>query len=76
MNRALKRALRANDARNILKNCAVPIAADFYAISSVKVDALLVWADKWQYRKPRNANGSRARYFHAYLQRLASQGED
>ena len=76
MNRPLIRALRADDARNILINCGVRISDDFHALPSDKVAALLAWADKWHYRKPRNANGSRARYFHDYLQRLAAHSKE
>lgn len=76
MNRPLIRALRANDARNILINCGVRISDDFHALHSYQVQSLLDWADKWHYRKPRNANGSRARYFHAYLQRLAAHSRE
>lgn len=46
--------------------------ADFHALSSADVDRLLVWADICKYRKPRNANGSRGRYFFARLQRIAN----
>lgn len=41
--------------------------ADFHTLSSSVVDELLKEADKIGYRKPKNANGSRGRYFHAYL---------
>jgi hypothetical protein len=42
------------------------------ALAGAVVDRLLVYADAYEYRKPRNANGSRARYFHAYLRRMAA----
>lgn len=44
---------------------------DFHALPSDRVTQLLAYADLYRYRKPANANGSRGRYFHAYLQRLA-----
>lgn len=54
--------------------CAILVGAqaggDFHALRSSQVDALLTAADRYKYRKPKNANGSRARYFHAYLQRV------
>lgn len=58
-------------ARVVLQNCGIPHGADFHALSSSKVDSLLAWADQCRYRKPRHANGSRARYFHDMLQRNA-----
>lgn len=45
------------------------IARDFHTLSSEEVERLLAEADSVKYRKPKNANGSRARYFHAKLQR-------
>ena len=46
---------------------------DFHALTSDQVDGLLVEAAAHKYRKPRNANGSRARYFHAHLRRVAAR---
>jgi hypothetical protein len=63
------------DARAILESCRVPIGADFHTLTSAQVDALLTVADQRRYQKPRNANGSRGRYFHAMLQRRASREE-
>lgn len=62
----------AHAARETLRLCRVPIGADFHTLDSDRIDALLTAADLARYRKPRNANGSRARYFHALLQRRAS----
>ena len=42
---------------------------DFHELPSWQVDALLKHAGKRNYRAPKEANGSRARYFFAYLQR-------
>lgn len=64
--------LNKTDARGILALCHVPIGADFHRLTSAQVDALLAHADAYGYRKPRNANGSRGRYWHAHLQRLAA----
>jgi hypothetical protein len=60
------------DAIDALNRCNVPVGADFHTLSSSQVEALLVQADRLRYRKPANANGSRGRYFHAYLQRKAA----
>lgn len=60
-------------ARQILRNCAIPIGADFHTLPSGKVFSLLCWMDSCGYRKPRNANGSRGRYFHDMMQRRAKR---
>lgn len=49
--------------------------ASFHALPSAAVEALLRLADADGYRKPRNANGSRARYYHARLIRAAGRKE-
>ena len=59
-------------ARNVLRACGVPLGADFHTLGSTTVEALLEHADRDRYRKPRHANGSRGRYYHAMLQRRAS----
>lgn len=46
-----------------------PITKDFYELSSSEVDVVLTHADAAKYRKPKNANGSRGRYYWAKLQR-------
>jgi hypothetical protein len=43
---------------------------DFFTLSAEEVGRLVEEADRWGYRKPMTANGSRARYFYAYLVRL------
>jgi hypothetical protein len=48
---------------------------DFDALSRDQVSRLLIYADKYEYRKPSNAAGSRARYWHAYLLHRAQQAE-
>lgn len=62
------------DARAIL-NRTHTAGVDFHILPADRVDALLAEADTLSYRKPRNANGSRARYFHAYLTRTAARRE-
>ena len=71
MSRKFAAENQTRTARAILANCAVPIGADFHTLPSSKVDSLLAWADSQRYHKPRNANGSRVRYFHDMLQRRA-----
>jgi len=48
-------------------------ADDFHALRSEQVEGLLHWAKAYGYRKPKNANGSKARYFFAMLQRYANK---
>lgn len=47
--------------------------ADFHALSSAQVDRLVHWAKAYGYRKPKNANGSTARYFFQLLARHANR---
>lgn len=58
------------DARAILTMCGCACEDNFHTLNSDKVERLLLHADANKYRKPSNANGSRARYWHAYLVRL------
>lgn len=46
---------------------------DFHALPAESVARLIVEAEWVRFRAPKNANGSRARYFYAYLQRLARE---
>jgi hypothetical protein len=59
------------DALETLKYLKIEVGQDFYTLSSSQVEKLLEEADRVKYRKPRNANGSRGRYFHDRLQRHA-----
>ena len=65
--------LQPDEARQLLRLCGIERGADYHALESSKVDALISAADAMRYRKPRNANGSRGRYFHAMLQRRATR---
>lgn len=61
-------------ARGIATRWQIPLDSDFHTLDSATVERIISAADEWRYRKPYLANGSRARYFHAYLQR-AAQGK-
>ncbi len=61
-------------ARAVLDFCNVGEDQDFFTLSSRQVDALLMYARRDKYRKPRNANGSRARYYLARLHRMIARG--
>ena len=52
----------------------IPLDRDYHALPSDVVDRVTAAADACKYREPRNANGSRARYFHALLQRTVARG--
>lgn len=52
-----------------LIDCGININQDFYTLSNSQVCDLLEMADIQSYRRPKNANGSRARYYFAALQR-------
>lgn len=54
-------------AQDILARCRITARPDFHTLSSGDVESLLKEADAVKYRKPKNANGSRARYFYAYV---------
>lgn len=48
---------------------------DFHTLPAATVEAVIEQADLVKYRKPKNANGSRARYFYAFLTRVALRDE-
>lgn len=66
-------AITPETARDILHRCNA--VRDFHAMPSDDVARLVSFADEYRYRAPRDANGSRGRYFHAYLTRLAARKE-
>ena len=63
------------EAREMLARCRVQLGADFFTLSTTQVMDLLIEAVRQKYHKPKNANGSRGRYFHARLQRRAQRIE-
>jgi hypothetical protein len=58
-----------SDAFDILQRCKISGQSSFFSLSSSEVSCLLEEADKRKYKAPKNANGSRGRYFYAYIQR-------
>lgn len=67
--------LDAFDALDIFTRCQIYWAQDFHRLNSDDVAKLIREADAHGYRAPRNANGSRARYFHAYLVRVIQSAD-
>lgn len=56
-------------ASDILSKIGATKGQDFHTLSSSQVIHLLTYADQYGYRKPKNANGSRGRYFYELLRR-------
>lgn len=56
-------------AYGVFQACGIDWRKDFHTLRSEQVSALLAKADEFKYRAPKNANGSRARYFYAYMVR-------
>lgn len=69
-------AVRRASACAVLDSCQINPSRDFFTLSPSEVSCLLEWANVWKYRKPKNANGSRGRYFYALLQRRARIAAD
>lgn len=61
-------------ARTVIQSINAHVDQDFFTLSTSQVEQLLEEADRVHYRQPKNANGSRARYFYAKLQREARRG--
>jgi hypothetical protein len=59
------------NARACLQLLHVSVNQDFHTLSSDQVEHVIQMADQARYQKPKNANGSRARYFYQRLQRQA-----
>jgi hypothetical protein len=47
----------------------IDLSKDFFTLSPTEVERVLDAADYVKYRKPKNANGSRARYFFEAMKR-------
>lgn len=62
-----------NVAHDILQRCSIAVSENFYSLDSTRVMALVGEADAVRYRAPKNANGSRGRYFYALLQRRVAR---
>ena len=63
--------ITSQEARDLAALHRFPLDSDFHALRYSEVEGVTAAADSRRYRKPRNANGSRARYFHQYLRRAA-----
>lgn len=63
----MRNRLDKNEARAILARCGISLNDDFHALPSEQVMRLCDEAHDRGYRKPKMANGSLARCFHAYV---------
>lgn len=52
-----------------LNSAGIKIKQDFFTLRSEQIHVLLDLAKVQGYKKPKNANGSKARYYYAALQR-------
>lgn len=62
-----------HDAQELANRYGFRLGENFFSLGTDTVSGILAGADEWRYRKPKNANGSRARYFYQYLNRLAKR---
>lgn len=65
--------LTREDARALCSVFGIDPSQDWHAMPSGMKDAVLKAADACKYKKPKNANGSRGRYFAAYLVRAMKE---
>lgn len=65
--------MSAIDARAIVNVYCIPVNRDFHSLNSQHVQNIIDAANARKYRAPRNANGSTARYFYAYLMRALNR---
>ncbi len=73
VNESLDESVDPDKAREILNDLHGDSEHDFFTLSSSQKEELLHHAKEAKYKKPANANGSRARYFHAHLTRIATR---
>lgn len=64
-----KRELRAQKFTHLCHRYDISITEYFHALPASTVERIIEAADDYGYRKPKHANGSRARYFFALMQR-------
>lgn len=62
-----------DNARALVSDFKIDVSRDFHTLNSSDVESVIAAADSVKYRRPRNANGSRARYFYQALQRAINR---
>lgn len=65
--------LTYEQARAIINVYCIPPGRDFHTLNSQHVQNIVDAAKARRYKAPKNANGSTARYFYAYLNRVLGQ---
>lgn len=65
--------LTRENAFAILNRCGIFKGANFHALRSDQVSALVECAKEQGYKKPKNANGSTGRYFYSRVVRASSR---
>ena len=68
-----RRCMGFYEARGIMAAIGCELNADFHTLDSTQVGRIVMEARQYGYRKPKNANGSTARYFFAFVQRVANR---
>ena len=61
--------MKKHEATTIATQYSIPLGENFHGLSSIIVEKIIDAANARKYREPKNANGSRARYFYAMLTR-------
>lgn len=67
--------LTKSESRAICSAFGIDPNQDWHQMPSAMKEAVLKAADSRKYRKPKNANGSRGRYFSEYLRRAMERAE-
>lgn len=65
----MKSRMSPAQASHIAHTYHIPLGNDFHTLRTSEVESVLNAADAHGYRKPKSANGSRARGFYEYLMR-------
>lgn len=73
-NKCQSRRLTPQIAGDIFLYLGIPEGRDFDTLTGSEVGLVIKAADMHGYRKPVNANGSKGRYFYAYLNRVFKGG--
>ena len=60
-----------DEAKELASRYGIPLGRNFHSLNFDVVNSIRLAAKSRKYRAPKNANGSTARYFYAYLQRAA-----
>lgn len=65
--------MTSQEATTLARRYGIILGDDYHILTSSEMERVLAAADEWKYRNPKNANGSRGRYFYALLNRAAKR---